>query len=110
MDVCQAIGESSGVAVDILGALPPGFGTMSCTLFAPACPYALALDSAAQVAAMPGASLAAQALGSSACAGVVEGLEAVGTTMTEVTTTWTALPSEIACYAAGPACPMLLGF
>ena len=108
-EICQTLGDASGVAVDVLGSLP-GLGTMSCALFAPACPYALAFDYAAHVAAMPGASQAAQTLGSAACGGMVDGLEAVGTAMTEVTTTWMALPSEIACFAAGPACPVLLGF
>lgn len=108
-EICRTFGDAAGVAVDVLGALP-GLGTMSCTLFAPACPYFLLLDTAAHVAAMPGASQAAQAFGSAMCGGVVEGLEVVGTTMTEVTTEWTALPSEIACFAEGPACPVFLGF
>lgn len=106
--ICQTIGEASGVAVDIMGMLP-GLGTTSCVLFAPTCPYSLAFDYAAHVAAIPGASHAAQALGTAACSGVVEGLDAVGAAMTEVTTVWGALPSEIACYAAGPACPVLFG-
>ena len=109
-EICQTVGNLSSVATDVLGAMP-GIGTTSCVLFAPSCSYALPFDFAAHVAAMPGASHMADTLGAATCEGAVQGMEAVGAAMTEVTTAWSALPSEIACWAAGPdLCPLLFGF